>query len=127
MAHKIKNNPDIKGVRLNDTIALISQFADDVTLFLSFDKLTLEAVADTLHVIETNTGLKVNYEKTCLYRIGSLANTDAEVYMKQEFTWTNDPIASLGVILSNYSKEMNNLNYEQILAKSYECIKLLDT
>ena len=70
MAHKIKSNSEIQGVQVYDIMALISQFADDTTLFLKYDKITLEAVTKTLQLIETNTGLKVNYDKTSLYRIG---------------------------------------------------------
>ena len=47
-----------------DIIALISQFADDTNFFLSFDQITLNEVIETLKVMETNIGLKVNYDKT---------------------------------------------------------------
>ena len=48
MAHLIKQNGNIKGLEIYDLITLISQFADDTMLFLSFDTLTLQSVTETL-------------------------------------------------------------------------------
>ena len=72
MAHKIRENTSIKGINVYDVIFLLSQFADDTTLYLSYDAITLNAAIATLTLIEENMGLKVNYDKTSLYRIGSL-------------------------------------------------------
>lgn len=46
-----------------------------------------------------NTGLLVNYDKTNVYRVGSLADTDAKIYTTKEFNWTNEPISLLGVLI----------------------------
>ena len=71
MANKLRKNPKIKGVHVGSVEHLISQFADDTDLYLSYDQGTLNATFDVLTGIETNTGLCVSYEKTTLYRIGS--------------------------------------------------------
>ena len=43
MAHKLNNNLQIKEIELyEDLIALLSQFADDTTLFLSYDLASLQ-------------------------------------------------------------------------------------
>ena len=71
LAHKIKYNEKIKGIQIGEVTMLISQFADDTTLFLEYDEISLEEVVHTLTKIEANTGLKVSYDKTILYRVGS--------------------------------------------------------
>ena len=93
LAQKIRENSHMKEVEIYDIISVISQFADDTNLFLSFKKATLGAVIDTLDIIQINTGLKVNYDKTKLYRIGSLANSIyAKLYTDKKFTWINEPV-----------------------------------
>ena len=92
MAHKLRENHDIQGIQIYDIIALLSQFADDTTIFLSFDSITLNAVIQTLTLIEENTGLKINYYKTSLHRIGSVARSNAKLYTIKNFKWSNDDI-----------------------------------
>ena len=43
LSHKIKENPYIHGINMYDIVALLSQFADDTTLFLSYDLVTLSS------------------------------------------------------------------------------------
>ena len=75
LAHKIKENMNIKGIPVYDLVEILSQFADDAMLYLTFDTLTLQSVVETLSMIEQNCGLKVNYNKTNLYQITSLVNS----------------------------------------------------
>ena len=44
LSHKIKENTNIKCIQVYDVMALLSQFTDDTTLFLSFDPISLQAV-----------------------------------------------------------------------------------
>ena len=87
MAQKLREIFDIKGITVYDITTLLAQFADDTTLFLSYDTISLNAVIDTFKIIEENTGLKINCDKTALYRIGSIANSNAQLYTQKNFTW----------------------------------------
>lgn len=88
----IRNNPAIKGVCINEIEHKISQFADDTTLFLLFEKETLQEVINTFNEFQQVLGLKVNYDKTSVYRLGSIKDTNAKLYTKKPFMWTNDPL-----------------------------------
>ena len=101
MSHLIKNHPNIKGIPLEEVMMVISQFADDTTLFLEFDQLTLESVVEVLTHVETQMGLKVSYEKTTIYRIGSLRNSEAMLYTTKPFQWSSGDIDMLGVKIQN--------------------------
>lgn len=68
----MKSNPQIKGVNVNGAQYLISQFADDTDLYLNFDQQTIDTVIQILERLERNIGLKVNYDKTTIYRMGSV-------------------------------------------------------
>ena len=82
LANKLRNNKLIKGIPINGTEFLLSQFADDMDLYLPFDKVVINEVLNTFSGIETNTGLKVSYDKTVLYHIGSIAKYECKsVYM----------------------------------------------
>lgn len=111
------NSDKIKSVGVHDVRTLISQFADDTTLFLMYDQDTLDAVVDTLEEIENCTGLTVNYDKTSIYRIGSLAKTNAQLYTTKVFHWTNQPVEILGVKLPTVPDNdlVQNINYQPII------------
>ena len=67
LAWRLRNNTSIKGIKIGETEILLSQFADDMDLYLPFEKVVLNAVIQEFSHIEMNTGLKVSYEKTTMY------------------------------------------------------------
>ena len=85
MCHKILENYQIQGVTVGDLKYLMVQFMDDTVLFINFDLSVLNHIGDTFDVIETNTELKINYDKTTIYRIGSLKHSKAKLYTKKTF------------------------------------------
>ena len=106
MAHLIKNNKKIVGIWVNDgmkceTYHIISQFADDTALFLSFSEECLNAVIQTLMYIEHHTGLTVSYEKTCVYRVGSMRDSNAKIYTLKPLQWSDGDIEILGTTIKN--------------------------
>ncbi len=60
----------IKGVNINDSEYLISQYADDTDLFLDNDKKSFETVFWLLDKFGECSGLKLNFDKTVVVRIG---------------------------------------------------------
>ena len=106
MAHLIKNNPRIRGVKIKEDAHVVveevlSQFADDSALFLEYSQETLDATIDTLTIVENHIGLEISYEKTVLYRVGSLRNTDAKLYSAKNIAWSDGDIEMLGVTIEN--------------------------
>lgn len=112
---QIRKNTNIKGVTLGDTERKLTQFADDMTLFLKFEKHTILTFEDTLTAFEEATSLKVNYDKTALYRVGSLANTCARIFTRKPFLWTNGPIKVLGIDIMNDTQSMHRCNLQDLL------------
>ena len=68
-------------------------------------------------------GLKINYDKTSVYRIGSLKNTNARLYTQKPLIWTNEPINILGVWIDHSEQRMIDLNYETLLSKSENILR----
>ena len=62
----IKNNISIKGITINNTVYQITQFADDTTIILDGTPASLQAALNTLEVFGSDSGLKINTDKTKL-------------------------------------------------------------
>ena len=57
--------------------------------------------------IEQHTGLKINYEKTTIYRIGSLKNSDVKLYTNKELLWSDGDIDLLGLKIGNGQRTLD--------------------
>ena len=83
LGQNIRDNPDIKGITMEDTEFKSVQFADDMNLFSLYQQHSLDSAITTLSQFESSIGLKHNYEKTNVYRIGSLRNSEAMLYTQK--------------------------------------------
>lgn len=114
----IKNNGNIVGIDVNTVKFLLGQFADDTDLYLKFEADTLNNVVQVLDTVYHNLGFKVNYDKTTIYRMGSLHNSDAKLYSIKPFCWTNQPPNVLGVTVSSYhDTDTMSSNFNGLIVK----------
>lgn len=72
LAHLIRHNSSIKGIRLGRSEMKIAQFADDLTCMLS-DESSLRELMNVLKKFETWSGLRINKSKTKIISPGRLA------------------------------------------------------
>ena len=120
IAQKIKKNQKIKGINLGKNIQnILAQFADDTALFVKFEKISIEEVVSTFQNIEANTGLKISYDKTVIYRVGSIRNSDARIYTQTELLWSNDAFDMLGVTISG-NEENTQINFDKTFNRMSE-------
>ena len=114
MAHKIKENSNINGIKINQLEQIISQFADDTQLFLENQR-SVEEVLKVLKALEGNIGLKVNHEKSCIHSIG-----DAKPFKCTEnLVWDPGKIEVLGVEITADA----NVQYFETLQKAKVILK----
>ena len=118
LAHLLIYNPHVKGVRLgqSDVMHVISQFADDATLFLEATQENLQEVIKSLTLLERNTGLQISYEKTTIYRVGSLRHSDASFYSEKPIQWSDGDIDMLGITIRN-AEHQDVSTYDRIIEK----------
>ena len=116
MSHKIKENKNIRGIKLGEAEYVISQFADDTFLYLTFEELSLTAALETFAYIESHTGLSISYEKTTIYRVGSIRDTQAMYYTAKPMIWSSGDIELLGVTITNGPSQSAN-GYNKIIGK----------
>ena len=101
---------------------LLNQYADDTDMCLDGGD-SVRRVFTHLDWFQKNTGCTVNYEKTTLYRIGSLAKSEAQVYTGRKVNWEQSKINVLGIDISTNIDECVFDNYERIVIASKSVLK----
>ena len=97
---------------------ILAQFADDRSAYLKYDPLCIYVFVRTLHEVESQLGLKISYEKTTVYRVGSLRNTEAKLYTQNcDLRWSNGPLDTLGVKIDCDSESECVMNFTEIINK----------
>lgn len=109
-------NQQIEGIKVGNNTELLIQFADDTNLFLQCKQSVFDEVMQTLKIVYHQIGLKINYDKTTVYRIGSLRDSNASLYTEAAIAWTDDPIKVLGITISEENM-LSSLNYKGISKK----------
>ena len=105
----IKNNADIRGITIFNHAFLYTAFADDSTFFLN-DLLSVKNLIDTFTVFSLFSGLKANFSKCEIARLGSLKGVLEAVCSLKPINLTTGTIKILGVHFSYNStlKVQNN-------------------
>ena len=118
MANKLRNNNNIKGIeiKLNGKThkLIISQLADDTTLFLK----SKEEILNALNIIEifgSFSGLKLNKNKTEGIWIGKLKHCKDKI---DNISFKDKPVKVLGLYFGINRKECDKLNWETKLEKA---------
>ena len=79
MSAAIKNDPEITGVKMNDSEFLLSQYADDSSLILDDNPKSLEKSLFMLNKFSECAGLRVNLDKTEAIWLGSKRSCDEQL------------------------------------------------
>ena len=123
-ADLLNSNSNIDAFVARGIRSLLAQFADDTSMFYKGNERSVKAVIHTLNYAERNLGLKVNIDKTVMYRIGSLTHTDAKFYTRATFAWAEPPIFTLGIHVTTNEEEMAKLNLIPIIRQTEETLQI---
>ena len=97
LAIELRKNTDIQGFSVGEIMRVLGQYADDLDLYLRGNEKTLTTAFSIIDYFQKRSGFKINYNKTTLYRIGSIKKLQVKFYSKNELNWTNQGINVLGV------------------------------
>ena len=108
---------DVQGQRYT-----ISQYVDDTDIFSVYMKASLQAIINCLKEFYVNTGLKVNFEKSTVFRAGNCNNLPNRLPVDTNLKWAEDKLNVLGVLvaLSDVIVE----NYQSTLKKAEALMKV---
>ena len=112
LALSLRHNEDIKGITIKDILNILNQFADDMDVFSIASERSIIAIFKELEEFHKHSGFVVSYDKTTLYRIGSLRYSNAEMYSLSQYVWSKEDITVLGVTIA----------HDNIVYKNYECL-----
>ena len=115
---KIRSNKDIKGIEVYGSKKLLGQYADDMWTATQFNEKSYKTQLHLFNEFGSNTGLKINYNKTEILRIGSLHHTNAMWYSDLPLKWSDGPVKILGLNVFPKLSQTCDVNYSNALAKS---------
>ena len=79
LAHLIRKNPDIKGIKVRDKEYLVSQYADDTSLILEATEKSLKTTLNLITYFAKFSGLSMNNDKTRVIWIGGMKGSNMKL------------------------------------------------
>ena len=125
---KIKQNKKIEGITLPNKIGWyekqkkLAQYANDLWVSLKADEQCIEEFFKEIDMFVQNTGLKVNYNKTQIMRIGSIRDSNAKFYAQRKLIWS-DCVRILGIDVYSHP-EKSAENYSKTISKIKAILEL---
>ncbi len=121
--NKIRNDWNIKGIKIYNKEIKISLLADDITLIL----LDLDSVKHSLTVLKRFSncaGLKINVDKRKVKYIGCLMSCD---HFPHGLSWIKTPLETLGITITDNAEANFKYNFQQRIRnfKYMEIMKII--
>ena len=113
----IRKSKDIKGITVKGKEHKICQFADDTCLLLQYDTTSIDSALQAFDKFQAISGLKVNYEKTELFPVGAIRESEVPLYSKRNIKWSPKSVKVLGIHITYNKKDLLKKNYKQIVTK----------
>ena len=114
----IRQNDQIRGIKIDGKEKKIGQYADDIWAIIRATQESFSGLLNTFDRFAKISGLKINYKKTHILRVGSLASDlNFTLHSEKQMNWEKQQIAILGIIIMTDRKQMLNENYEILLRK----------
>ena len=124
LSDMIRENNNIKGLKLRNEISLISQFADDTALSLDGSEQSFVEAIHTLNIFADISGLKINIEKTQIVWLGNQRGRGLRYMRDKNFIWDPGTFRYLGIIFSVQVGDIVRLNYDSKLEEIKKTLKI---
>ena len=116
LALSLRDNENIDGITIKDIKNLLNQFADDMDIGTMCNEKSIRQIFEELEKFRLQSGFTVSYDKTTLYRIGSLRHSNAQLYDINQVKWSNEDISVLGVQIAH--ENIVEKNFEHLIEKT---------
>ena len=123
LSNAVRQDAEIKGIKMNNEHLKIFQYADDTVGILQ-DKPSAVKFLKTVEEFGKYSGLKLNKDKTEGLWIGSNKNKTSQPL---GILWPKDPIKILGIYMSYNEQKNNKLNFENKIKKCKQIINMWHT
>ena len=115
LAFMIYQNPNVRGILINNFEIKLTQFADDTTLILDGSQESLQTALNIIETYGTMSGLKMNTEKTKIIWLGRKKTSKDKLNVTQNLEWGSAEFKLLGITFSTNLDAIPKLNFEGIL------------
>ena len=115
LAVEIRGDKNIKCAFVNEIKQLLNQYADDMDVSTRCEATSIRAVIGHIERFGQSTGFKLNYDKTTVYRVGSMKHTSAKKYT-EGLNCTMEGLNILGVDVTS-KPELLQINYDKVEKK----------
>ena len=115
MGLMIRQNKNIKGIRIEKETICLLQYADDTVLFLDGSEKSLKSALDLLFQFSKFSGLKPNINKTKAIWIGSKCGSSDTLCDDTDLNWTTQPFTILGITYTANLQDMEQINFDKKL------------
>ena len=110
LACRIREDQDIKAIKIEDTESKITQFADDTTFLLNGDRESFEKLFSHLDLFGNVSGLKLNHDKTNNVWLGSKSDSNVRWLPHLNMTWNPPKFKILGLWFTHNLENMEKIN-----------------
>ena len=116
LAKQMTESNKFTGIKINSNTEIrLSQYADDTIIFLDGSKNSMHGVAEELSEFSSQSGLKLNWEKTSCMPIGLLVPPEmSENSVVKKIKWVNE-IKILGICYKSDMIDITELNINKKL------------
>ena len=111
MGCMIRENNNIKGIKINDTEIKLSQYADDSEIILQGDRNSFEETIQVVQLFGEVSGLVLNTKKTNSIWLGRERNSQIRFMQHLDICWNPAKFKVLGIWFSNDLAECIAMNY----------------
>ena len=119
----VRKDIDIKGITMYNREIKNTAFADDATFILDGSKKSFIKLIDKINEFSSVSGLKLNSNKSIMFRIGSLKDSNDTYGTKNKYIWTNETATTLGIVFANNRMKIHELNIEPKIKEFCNCLK----
>lgn len=112
MALAIRQNPNIKGIPVENTDLKISLLADDSTCFIDGSENSFQSLFDTIEFFSESSGCRLNISKSEAIWIGSKEDLTSYPFASNGLKWNQHTFKTLGIHFSLNTADLYNLNHK---------------
>ena len=124
LAQQVRNNTKIEGINIGGKEFKIKQYADDTQIFIKYSVNSLTELISTFVEYSNISGLKINFDKTEVMRIGSIKHSSCIIKTQPMLKWTQDVVKILGISLTTDPSEVLCHNIYPAFEKIQNIIKI---
>ena len=123
LAMQTRNNNKITGIQMGNKTYKIMQYADDTQLFSMLNFESLQAILITFGEYSAVSGLKINFDKSEVLKIGSARKNDDFIETNPSLHWSIKPLNVLGILVTPELEKVVNMNITPVVQKIVNIIK----